>query len=344
VLASTNPSATGASDGTASVTASGGTPSYSYLWSNGQTTSAISGLPAGTYTVTVTDANGCTATGSVNLVNGVCGAYRTFNRGVWGNATAAYAGGYLSANFAAAYPTGLQVGDCGAFIRLTSAVAVRNFLPSGGTVRKLNNGTLLNPLGSQYGNTFAANVVALNLNITFDLYDPAFSVSGIPLRDAVITTGPFVGWTVQQVYNAANTALGCGGSKGYLNDLNDACENINNSWSNGSQNSNYISCSSTAAPIRLVDNGGKVMHSVAYPNPTADRFTLSYEMADGGKVVVEVFSTAGQKVLSREIEHAGAGSYTTELSLRQDGLAPGLYLVRLVKGDIAEDLRIVLSY
>lgn len=52
----------GSSDGSISVTASGGTSAYSYLWSNGTTTATNSGLTAGTYTVTVTDANGCTIT------------------------------------------------------------------------------------------------------------------------------------------------------------------------------------------------------------------------------------------------------------------------------------------
>ncbi len=51
----------GGSDGTASVTTGGGTPGYSYFWSNGGTSSSINGLPAGNYCVTVTDANGCTA-------------------------------------------------------------------------------------------------------------------------------------------------------------------------------------------------------------------------------------------------------------------------------------------
>ena len=46
--------------GSISVSASGGTTAYSYLWSNGATTAQISGLAAGTYTLTVTDANGCT--------------------------------------------------------------------------------------------------------------------------------------------------------------------------------------------------------------------------------------------------------------------------------------------
>ena len=49
----------GQASGTAIVTASGGTPPYSYLWSNGGTTATIKQLPAGTYSITVTDANGC---------------------------------------------------------------------------------------------------------------------------------------------------------------------------------------------------------------------------------------------------------------------------------------------
>jgi hypothetical protein len=46
-------------DGQASVTAAGGTTPYTYVWSNGATTSSITGLTAGTYTVTLTDAKGC---------------------------------------------------------------------------------------------------------------------------------------------------------------------------------------------------------------------------------------------------------------------------------------------
>ncbi|HYV91802.1 MAG TPA: T9SS type A sorting domain-containing protein [Chitinophagales bacterium] len=58
----------GGSNGTATATASGGTPNYDYLWSNGATTSTISNLQAGTYTVTVTDLKGCTLS-SIIIVN-----------------------------------------------------------------------------------------------------------------------------------------------------------------------------------------------------------------------------------------------------------------------------------
>ncbi|CAM4265398.1 LamG-like jellyroll fold domain-containing protein [Gillisia hiemivivida] len=49
----------GSATGTATVLVKGGTPGYSFEWSNGKTDQTASNLPAGMYTVTVTDSNGC---------------------------------------------------------------------------------------------------------------------------------------------------------------------------------------------------------------------------------------------------------------------------------------------
>ena len=50
----------GDTNASAIVTVIGGTPPYSYDWSNGYTTQGITNLAAGTYFVTATDINGCT--------------------------------------------------------------------------------------------------------------------------------------------------------------------------------------------------------------------------------------------------------------------------------------------
>jgi gliding motility-associated-like protein len=60
----TNTHCFGSNDGTAQIVPQGGAGGYRYLWSDRaqQTTNPAVGLSEGTYTVTVTDANGCTAT------------------------------------------------------------------------------------------------------------------------------------------------------------------------------------------------------------------------------------------------------------------------------------------
>jgi hypothetical protein len=56
-----------ASNGTVSVIASGGAGGFSYSWSTGNSGPSVSNLPAGFYTVTVTDNNSCTATGTATI-------------------------------------------------------------------------------------------------------------------------------------------------------------------------------------------------------------------------------------------------------------------------------------
>jgi hypothetical protein len=59
-------SCTGAADGSILVGATGAGP-FAFAWSNGSSGNPITGLAAGSYSVTVTDANGCAAESSVTL-------------------------------------------------------------------------------------------------------------------------------------------------------------------------------------------------------------------------------------------------------------------------------------
>ena len=49
----------GGSDGSITIAATGGTPSFNYLWETGSTLTSINNVPAGNYPITVTDINGC---------------------------------------------------------------------------------------------------------------------------------------------------------------------------------------------------------------------------------------------------------------------------------------------
>jgi gliding motility-associated-like protein len=56
-------------DGSVVITVTGGLEPYSYLWSNLEVTPSITGIPAGIYTITVSDANNCFLTDELNLPN-----------------------------------------------------------------------------------------------------------------------------------------------------------------------------------------------------------------------------------------------------------------------------------
>ncbi len=107
-ISGTKESSLGANDGTATATPSGGTPPYSYAWSNLATTQSISGLIPGYYSVTVTDANQCqkvktyyVAPGTCSVSVGVSGTNSSTNSIYTGNGsvTATVSGGNPPYNY-----------------------------------------------------------------------------------------------------------------------------------------------------------------------------------------------------------------------------------------------------
>ena len=111
----------GLSDGSASSSASGGTPGYTYLWTpSGGATANATGLAAGNYTVTTTDGNGCTASATTTLSQPplltssiISSSNILCNGGTTGSASVSASGG--------------------------TAVYSYNWLPSGGTNTTANN-------------------------------------------------------------------------------------------------------------------------------------------------------------------------------------------------------------
>lgn len=91
----------GGSNGSATVTPGGGAGNFTIAWSTGGTTPTISNLPAGTYTVTVTDAENCSATASATVTQpavlqaNATATAETSNGANDGTATAAPSGGTM---------------------------------------------------------------------------------------------------------------------------------------------------------------------------------------------------------------------------------------------------------
>jgi hypothetical protein len=64
----TTPSTVGGTTGTATLIVTGGAPPYRYVWTRGDTVANINNLAPNTYTVTVTDANGCAKTKTISII------------------------------------------------------------------------------------------------------------------------------------------------------------------------------------------------------------------------------------------------------------------------------------
>ncbi|MCP9198451.1 HYR domain-containing protein [Gramella sp. GC03-9] len=103
----------GENNGTATVTAQGGTGAYTYLWEDGQTTQTATGLAPGQHTVTITDANGCTKERTVTVsqpvlleITGFLTTETTSFGSATGTATAQVSGGTPNYTFAWTGPDG----------------------------------------------------------------------------------------------------------------------------------------------------------------------------------------------------------------------------------------------
>ena len=120
-----NPICFGDCNGTATITGTGGTPTYTYTWVGGSHAQLLTGLCAGTYTVSITDANGCfnftwqTITAPTQIAITGTPKVVTCNGGIDGQITTTVSGGtpgagytYLwSNNQIGSTATGLTAGD-----------------------------------------------------------------------------------------------------------------------------------------------------------------------------------------------------------------------------------------
>jgi hypothetical protein len=120
-VTSVNPTCSGGTNGTASATPTGGTAPYTYKWSNNATTAAISGLVAGNYAVTVTDAVAATGIRVFSITNPTA---------VTATITSVSAGCGLSNGSATAVPSGGTAPYTYLWSNAATTAVVSNLAPS----------------------------------------------------------------------------------------------------------------------------------------------------------------------------------------------------------------------
>jgi SprB repeat len=343
----TNATCNGAGDGSASVAASGGTPAYSYLWSNGATTATNAGLVAGAYAVTVTDALGCQAACSVSVgvaAGDTCsvdpGDFRTQTQGGWGSTcNGGNPGCYRDANFAAAFPNGLTIG-CNNTLTLTTSAAVENYLPCGGPASVLS-GTFTDP--NCLNNVLSAQLIAATLSVTFDAYDANFGASTTALGSLVVASGPMAGLTVNQVLLEANLAIGGCGSTYSLNALNQTLTSINENFVDGTMAETALEC--PVGPCSQVFRNPNASRISGWPNPFDGAVNVTFVQAVEGETTVEILGIDGARKVRSEslgIMAPGTHVYTWDGTDHQNTFtSAGVYLVRIATGDAIQTVKVI---
>ena len=166
--------------------------------------------------------------------------YVTYTQGGWGAPPNGHnPGSLLKDKFSYVYPGGyVKIGTSAKYLKFTSAYAIQNFLPAGGTANKLTS-SATNPTSSPAG-VFAGQVLALKLNVDFS--NKGILTSG--LASLKVASGPLQGKTVNQVLTLAMNVLG-GDLSGLpagltISGLNDIVTKINENFDNGSVNNGFL--------------------------------------------------------------------------------------------------------
>ncbi|MEO8620457.1 MAG: SdrD B-like domain-containing protein [bacterium] len=225
---------------------------------------SFTNLTPGTYTVTVVAPSGYVASPSLVGSNGAVdsngsgasvaiagntdntidfgyhttgGAFTTYTQGGWGSVP--HGGNpaqILASNWSAVYGSSSVIIGGGKTSKFSSALAIQNFLPAGGTPGVLS-GNVTNPLSTPAG-VFAGQVLALQLSVDFS--NKGITKAG--LGGLHLNQGKLAGATVSQVLALANSVLGGGAlpSGLTLSELNTIVDNINNNYDGGTINKGYL--------------------------------------------------------------------------------------------------------
>lgn len=277
----------------------------SYLWSNGATTQSITVSTSGTYDVTVTGANGCTATSSSLTVNVVPPPTATVT--VSGPTVFCQGGSVtLSASGGSSY-----LWSTGA---TTSSIVVTQ---SGTYTVDVSNGSC--------GVTSSATTVTVNPlpNVQFSMgIDTFFCVLSNPIT---LTGGSPAGGTYSGPGIIGNTFYPGGAGTGYVTltySYTDA-----NGCPNSANAIVYVDLCMNVADTQY--NGD----AMAYPNPANDQTTVTWNAASEMSIL-EVYDASGQLVYTEKVEGKSSAVLSTL------NWSDGIYSVRLI-GTQVQTIRVI---
>lgn len=296
-IAVTATSGTGCT-GRATATGTGGTTPYRYIWSNGATTRTTTGLCGGVYSVTVLDANNCSATasGNVTVTATPMGATlnstnATCNNVCNGTATLQVTGGVTPYTYAwsNASTTGNLTGLCPGTYSVTISSA------NGSSITRSTTVTASSPLA-----------ITTNSQPNYDATNCNGSASAASTGGG---TGATYTYSWSNAMTGASVSGVCHGNYTVTVTSSAGCT------ATGSVVvSNFVS----------VDVPGAITFSLS-PNPHQDAFVVSLELESAQKVEMALFAADGKQVYQRLV----VGQQIQE-TIQTGHLPAGVYFLRLI--------------
>ena len=302
----TNVNCNGGSTGATASTVTGGTNPYTYLWTGGSTNATATGLTAGSYTLSVTDKNGCSATAStvVTQPNALAdSAFSVSNVLCHGGSTGS--------------ASNIAKGGNAPYTYLWTPGGATNATASG-----LSAGTYTLMVSDACGASATASAtIAQPAALSIIAHSPTFNGSA-----AVRVSGGTAPYTYLWSPGGKTTDSISGLTKGtYCCMVRDA---------NG--------CKDSACVVVSYEGIGSITGNseqiVVYPNPNNGQFTI--ESTIGGASSVEIYNILGEKVFTRNLSTT-KGANTINISNQPNGV----YLYRVISesGDLLGEGKITLQ-
>lgn len=340
----------GNADGAIDVTASGGNPPYSYSWSNGDTSEDLTELAAGIYTVTVTDANGCTAEGafivkpaniiiiSVGLTQPLCGESN-------GSATVTISGG--EAPFTVQWSNGQSGATIDSMAAGSYGVTVTDANGcTASTIADLSDVSTLSVTGN-VANTLcgSGDIGSISVTVTGGSGYYTFSwstgaltglISGLGAGSYSVTVTDSLGCEAVSTFNvieesdlsitANTTSPDCNQSNGSIDlTVTGGTPPYSYSWSSGQTSSSISGLESGVYAVTVTDSAGCeeiqiiVLQDVSAPQISINKEDITCDNPTGSLEVVINSGTPPFTIIWT------TGDTTASIS----GLAPGMYGVEV---------------
>ncbi|MBW8051180.1 MAG: T9SS type A sorting domain-containing protein [Cytophagales bacterium] len=303
-------SCNGGNNGSATVSATGGTPPYTYFWDNLETDTTAINLPAGTHTVTITDSAGCIAIDSTTIseplpinLNTTADSNVSCNGGTEGVATVILTGGISP------YDYRWSTGD--------STIATTNV-----------TNTVTGLLAGSYSVTIT-------------------DANGCPAIGGVVITEPdsIVLTTGSDSATAGNNdgkawVIVSGGTQPYLYQWSDSAGQTSDTAtglpagfytvvvtdSNGCKDSASVAVSEITGIFNLLPPLAGFNLQV-YPNPNTGQFTLSIDLTKKTNTLIKLYHISGKRIFAESLPNLVG---LVNLSLDLSKYPKGIYYLQIV--------------